>query len=359
MSKRAVSFADGVETRTFEKPLEPLDEYDLPEGEERAESDTEVPIAYDSCFYQFLSKFQFDDDGIPIKKAKKHTLDSDEEEEEDHKRLDIKRVEGQEDSALDFDGNTKITAFNMKEEEEEGHFDADGNFIFDKKGKDVKDEWLDNIDWGAIKRKAGEQWEKESEDTEAALPTLNDARKREIFGKLAEALAPGQNVAQALVSIKKQKGLTVAEERKLRWAAKKAGKAFEETDNQKKATELCALADELLSAGLMEAYEWPRERYDTMIQKMDNVAVDSLDMFSDIPASTSAGPSTSQADESSEDEVKWEYKECNEAEVEGPFTSAEMLQKQENGDLSTDGYARRVGSGGFNPVRRIDFDLYV
>jgi hypothetical protein len=36
----------------------------------------------------------------------------------------------------------------MKEEMEEGHFDADGHYHFNKDAKgDLKDNWLDNIDW--------------------------------------------------------------------------------------------------------------------------------------------------------------------------------------------------------------------
>lgn len=42
-------------------------------------------------------------------------------------------MEGQEDGTLDFDGDIKITPFNMKDDEEDGHFDETGNFVFDKK----------------------------------------------------------------------------------------------------------------------------------------------------------------------------------------------------------------------------------
>ena len=41
-------------------------------------------------------------------------------------------IVGQEDETIDFDQGTKITPFNMKEELEEGHFDKDGMYIFDK-----------------------------------------------------------------------------------------------------------------------------------------------------------------------------------------------------------------------------------
>lgn len=43
---------------------------------------------------------------------------------------------------------TKVgfTAFNMKEELEEGHFDKNGHYLW-KKEKQIRDNWLDNIDW--------------------------------------------------------------------------------------------------------------------------------------------------------------------------------------------------------------------
>lgn len=34
----------------------------------------------------------------------------------------------------------------MKEEMEEGHFDTEGNFHWDK-ASEIKDNWLENIDW--------------------------------------------------------------------------------------------------------------------------------------------------------------------------------------------------------------------
>lgn len=39
---------------------------------------------------------------------------------------------GQEEATIEFDENIQITPFNMREELEEGHFDTDGTYIFDK-----------------------------------------------------------------------------------------------------------------------------------------------------------------------------------------------------------------------------------
>lgn len=53
---------------------------------------------------------------------------------------------GQENATIDCDEGVPITPFNLKEEMEEGHFDSEGNY-FIKKEKDIRDNWLDNIDW--------------------------------------------------------------------------------------------------------------------------------------------------------------------------------------------------------------------
>ncbi|VDM65496.1 unnamed protein product [Strongylus vulgaris] len=338
----------------------------------------------------------------------------------------MRKVEGQEDSTLDFDGSMKITAFNMKEDMEDGHFDDAGNFIFDKKEKvsgfllqEIKDAWLDDIDWTTIKQKAGDQWEQsnDKDDDDVAPPTLNDIRRKEIFSSLISRMKPNQTVAKALAELKKAKGLSAAEERKLRWKAKKEGKTMSETDSQKETQLISGLADELISAGhllywltrtrkisspryqvlrtifelhlicearknfeiliscfyslmadvgfdrlirlsfQMDVYEWTREKFEFLVKKLESTAVDSVDMFSDEPATVSSA----QAAASSimdEEEQQWEYKDSESSEIQGPFSSSEMARRQQNGKLSSTGLARKSGAASFNPVARIDFELY-
>lgn len=344
MPKRMVSFAEDVASgsdaaaskrATF--PGEDTEEYDLPDGDERGDNEEEEE-----------------------EKEKKHTLDSDEELEDDHRKLDMRKIEGQEDSTLDFDGSTKITAFNMKEDLEDGHFDETGNFIFDKKEKEIKDAWLDDIDWTTVKEKAGDQWElsNDHDDDGAPAPVLNDARRREIFAELISLVKPNQTVAKALTELKKAKGLTAAEERKLRWKAKKEGVAMAETDSQKETKLISGLADELITAGHMDVYEWTREKLQFLMKKLESSAVDSVDIFSDEPASNTSTKSQEGSHFMDDEEQKWEYKESESAEVQGPFTSSEMARRQQNGKLASSGLARKCGTAGFNPVARIDFDLY-
>lgn len=44
------------------------------------------------------------------------------------------------------EASTGFTAFNMKEELEEGHFDKDGHYLWNKEAE-IRDNWLDNINW--------------------------------------------------------------------------------------------------------------------------------------------------------------------------------------------------------------------
>ncbi|CAJ0577862.1 unnamed protein product, partial [Mesorhabditis spiculigera] len=272
---------------------------------------------------------------------KKHTLDSDEEEDEDHKRMDLRKVDGQEDGTMDFEGDIKITPFNMKEDEEEGHFDESGNFICDKKEEANDPTFLKNND----------------DDLDDVLaPTLDDGRLKEIFKRLMELLKPNQTITKALSEIRKTKKLTPAEERKLRWAAKKAGKAMEENPDQGIMSELSALADELISAGHMDAYEWNREKVEFNFKKLETVAVDDLDMFADEPAPSSSATNGQAA--ALDDEILWEYQDSADGKIEGPFSSQVMADRQAEGKLEAKGLARKVGASDFNPIARIDFDLY-
>ena len=73
--------------------------------------------------------------------GKKHSLDSDEELEDpsgaNEDKLEDDDIEGQEEFTIEREGEIKITPFNLKEEQEEGHFSKDGNFVW-KKEKEVE-----------------------------------------------------------------------------------------------------------------------------------------------------------------------------------------------------------------------------
>jgi len=264
--------------------------------------------------------------------AKQHTLDSDEEDnEEEAVKYDIMTeddVEGQEDQTVDFDDGEKITPFNMREEMEEGHFDKQGNYFF-KKDADIKDAWLDNVDWKKIRQT--ESTEKESpgdeddddpddEDDDANLEDYTPSvigwkEKIPLYEEIISLMLPGENVFKAIKRLGGgQKGKTSSADR---WKKKKQTDnaangdsqdakpsdltatvdSEKEADQKKKESmlRLTALADQLLQSGDLGVYESsveklkhelernrPRQASAAAAKSLDlDDDDDALDMFAD------------------------------------------------------------------------------
>ncbi len=187
----------------------------------------------------------------------------------------------------------------MEEEMDDGHFDATGTFIFDRHNEAVKDAWLDNIDWAKIKKDAGEQWQKSDNDdgTTTVVTDFGDRERLELYEKLINIMQPHETIAKALRRIG-NKQLTAAEERKRRWAAKKATGASDKvapTSASVAVETLTALADELVSNGDMEAYQLTYEKIGVLINDLKETTIDivprvvvpidkDLDIFGDAPS---------------------------------------------------------------------------
>lgn len=100
-----------------------------------------------------------------------HSIDSDDEEEyEKSKKIEEMNeddLEGVEDEcAVEREGEIQITPFNMKNEREEGFVAADGSFVFNKKKEEIRDSWLDNVDWGKVKERTAAELKKREDDDE-------------------------------------------------------------------------------------------------------------------------------------------------------------------------------------------------
>uniref|UniRef100_A0A3P9H8P7 CD2 antigen cytoplasmic tail-binding protein 2 n=1 Tax=Oryzias latipes TaxID=8090 RepID=A0A3P9H8P7_ORYLA len=342
----------------------------------------------------------------------KHSLDSDEEDEggdTKHSKYNILAsddVEGQEGATIDYDEGVSITPFNLEEEMEEGHFDSEGNY-FIKKEKEIKDNWLDNIDWVKIReqpfkkkkkglgakrvRRAGDEdeaeeekqreekqvdkgdQEEEEEEEEEETPVedpLASYTQHQLTEAVVELLEPGETVATAL--------------RRLGGLGGKKGKLRKENEPTKenkrdaeKLDKLTALADRLVGSGMFEIYQHTYEKLGFLMKRMtskqpaDRQRIrcsddeDELDMFGDKFDEKVEEKSEDKEDEEDKrvtDEVMWEYKWDNKenTEVYGPFTSQQMQGWVDEGYFSDGVYCRRVDQEGsqFYNSRRIDFDLY-
>uniref|UniRef100_A0A146ZXW5 CD2 antigen cytoplasmic tail-binding protein 2 n=1 Tax=Fundulus heteroclitus TaxID=8078 RepID=A0A146ZXW5_FUNHE len=340
----------------------------------------------------------------------KHSLDSDEEDDGDaaesskYNILDTDDVEGQEGATIDYDEGVSITPFNLDEEMQEGHFDSEGNY-FIKKETQIKDNWLDNIDWVKIKeqpfkkkkkglaakrkRRAGDedeaeeekrreeqqadQEDEEEEETEPAEDPLASYTQQQLTEAVIEMLQPGETVAAAL---RRLGGLGGRKKAKLR-------EEKEPTEESKRDTEkldrLTALADRLVGSGMFEIYQQTYEKLAYLMKSMTSkrpaVAQkrsgaegeeeeDELDMFGDKfdEKVTEKSENKDEEGKTVSDEVMWEYKWENEekSEIYGPFSSEQMQGWVDEGYFSSGVYCRRVDQGAsqFYNSKRIDFDLY-
>ncbi|XP_049418078.1 CD2 antigen cytoplasmic tail-binding protein 2 [Epinephelus fuscoguttatus] len=366
-------------------------------------------------------EFELDDD-LPNKKSAevmsgpgsrfkgKHSLDSDEEDEGEEKnssKYDILAsddVEGQEGATIDFDEGVSITPFNLQEEMQEGHFDSEGNY-FIKKEEQIRDNWLDNIDWVRIKeqpfkqkkkglgakrkRRVGDEdeaeeekqreekqadkendEEEEEEEVEPAEDPLASYTQHQLTEAVIELLLPGETVAKAL---RRLGGLGGHKKGKLR-------EESEPTEETKRDTEkldrLTALADRLVGSGMFEIYQQTYEKLAYLLKSMSSTrpAVgrehggdgdeeeDELDMFADkFDESHTADKKEAEVNKVS-NEVMWEYKWENkdDSEVFGPFTSQQMQDWVDEGYFSSGVYCKRVDQEGaqFYNSKRLDFELY-
>uniref|UniRef100_A0A3P8RKH2 CD2 antigen cytoplasmic tail-binding protein 2 n=1 Tax=Amphiprion percula TaxID=161767 RepID=A0A3P8RKH2_AMPPE len=342
----------------------------------------------------------------------KHSLDSDEEddgEDTSSSKYDILAsddVDGQEGATIDYDEGVSITPFNLEEEMQEGHFDSEGNY-FIKKEQQIRDNWLDNIDWVRIKeqpfkqkkkglgakrtRRAGDEdeaeeekqreekqadkeEEEEEEEPEPAEDPLASYTQHQLTEAVVELLQPGETVAKAL---RRLGGLGGRKKGKMREESESTEEAKRDTE---KLDRLTALADRLVGSGMFEIYQQTYEKLAYLMKNMkskqpavgkkdrgdsDGKEEDELDMFADNFDEKHSGKSGDSKEEDNKrvsDEVMWEYKWENEdnSEVYGPFTSQQMQDWVDEGYFSSGVYCRRVDQEGsqFYNSRRLDFELY-
>ncbi|XP_025089659.1 CD2 antigen cytoplasmic tail-binding protein 2-like [Pomacea canaliculata] len=365
--------------------------------------DCKIPVANVPAIVDELSNGR-------LKKGK-HTLDSDEEDDDGDKYDILKEddIEGQEEKTIDFDEDIQITPFNMREELEEGHFDKDGTFIFDKSKNVVKDSWIDNIDWVRVKEseriKAQQRAAAAEEDSKEELPPVD---KVAIFSQMLEILKPQESVAKALRRLSKSKGKPLstaqrwkAKRQKMSAAEKEAGETAKEEEDQQTMLRLTEMADTLVQDGMMEIYEATREKVAHMLKQEQEskgkVSIkvprkisddDALDMFGEnfdkqeaekLSGKNSVGNEEKEPEEEQKgacsdslqdsgdenkdaDEVRWEYKLKNTetAELFGPYSTSQMVMWQEEGKFTSGAFCRRAGSGSqFYSLARIEFDLYL
>ncbi|XP_041975678.1 CD2 antigen cytoplasmic tail-binding protein 2 homolog [Aricia agestis] len=308
------------------------------------------------------------------KEGKKHSLDSDEEdsaaEEEKQNVLNADDIEGEEDGIGGMEGEITITPFNMKEELEEGHFDTQGHYHW-KKEKEIRDGWLDNIDWVKVKGRPEDKYKvhKDNETSNILDDTDSDSEEEEKFDLIANYkeilnhMKPKETIAKSLQRLGAKSKISSAE----RWKRKKAGIVDE--DN-KIVTRITELANQILTKlGNMDVYQETYEQITKIIDKDKNKNGDTeLDMYADdfdvkekmnmTNSETAAGTSD---DYEKPKEVQWEFKwDQNSDDISGPHSTQQMHKWSTDGHFKTGVWVRKHGEDSqFYSSSRIDFELYI
>ncbi|NP_957255.1 CD2 antigen cytoplasmic tail-binding protein 2 [Danio rerio] len=338
----------------------------------------------------------------------KHSLDSDEEDEvedvDNSSKYDILAsddVEGQEGATIDYDEGVRITPFNLDEEMQEGHFDSEGNYFVNKE-KDIRDNWLDNIDWVKVKeqpvkkkkglaakrkRRVGDEDEAEEEikreeqrndsedeeeekEKEPAEDPLAAYSHYQLTEAIIELLLPGETVSAAL----RRLGGLGGQKKKGRQRNGEEEKKEASNRDADKLDKLTALADRLVGIGEFEIYQQTYEKLAYQLKGMtrgkaaktlgdEEEDKDELDMFGDdFDEKHDADKNEDNDNRKVSDEVMWEYKWENKesSELYGPFSSQQVQDWVDEGYFNDGVYCRRIGQEGasFYNSKRIDFDLY-
>lgn len=298
--------------------------------------------------------------------VKKHSLDSDEEDEPEDANnvLHEDDIEGEEDGVSRQEGEIKMTAFNMQEEMEMGHFDRQGHFIWNNE-KDVRDNWLDNIDWQKIHPK---KYNLTEDDESKGLAEESDSEPEEpvnvieTYEKILTYLKPKETLNKAL---RRLGGDTTKLSSVERLKRKKAGLL----NSNKEVTDLTELINKLLyQTGNMDIYQETYEKITEMIEnskKKNKSKAAVLDMYSDDFEDAEKKQLHIQPDvgtsSTNKNQLQWFFKwEQDKDKVEGPFSTEQMSKWSDEGYFKTGVWVQKEGEdANFYSSNRIDFELYL
>lgn len=252
----------------------------------------------------------------------------------------------------------KLDAFNMKAEQEEGRFDAQGNFVRKAADPDaVHDSWLEGVSKKDMK-KAKEAADKRDEERRQKIIADDAVLTSEILRTLIPYLERGETVLEALARLGKSKS-----KQKPKWQnrnknkrkhedemdvdAQKAAEDPAETRRREAVEAITEAADHLLTRGQTEIYE--AERESLMRQYRRETGEDWVDP-----------PTPDVEEEGTHSNGKlrqWEYRWSDArdgGEAHGPYDGSMMVSWNDAGYFGDGVEFRRVGDPG-EWSRSVDF----
>ncbi|VVC29689.1 GYF domain [Cinara cedri] len=291
--------------------------------------------------------------------------DDDDSVDENNYALQDHDIEGQEEGVVGQDGEIRITPFNMKDELEDGHFDKDGMYHW-KKDQDVKDNWLENIDWCKIK-----DMSKEKKTTDESIDDNIEFDVNAAYKEIISMMEPNESISKTLRRLGGNKRLTTAE----RWKMKKAGLSTD-GGSSSKVIRLTELANQILTAnGNMDVYQETYEQISQIISKSVKKGQPSTSMASDLDMyaddfdlkekekleNTSQSSQEESEDVATGESLQWEYKFSLEGnEIFGPYNTEQMQKWKVDDKFKEPIWVRKCNSNSdFHSFKRVDFELYL
>lgn len=234
-----------------------------------------------------------DESKLPFNKKFKHTLDSDESddeiEDEQKYKLNLDEFDGEEEGNLHRDGEITITPFNVKDELKEGHFDDQGMYIFNKETEDIRDNWIDNIDWEKIKKV--DQTKSETKETKESNEEIDKVDLEDCLKNLIELMNPNETVQKAIQRLGKSKLKNQNKNKNKNRQQKNNSKdqvknedqlkeEQEDKERKDKLNKLIEISNQLFSDGDLNIYETTYEAIKYRLdEKQKDQSKDELDMF--------------------------------------------------------------------------------
>ncbi|TMW66482.1 hypothetical protein Poli38472_004247 [Pythium oligandrum] len=216
------------------------------------------------------------------------------------------------------DDRRGFTAFNMEDENEEGHFDDNGNFIWNKEDKDVQEEaWLNDLSEEQIKAASAAKGRRVYREEQEEETMTEDVANR----TLATLLQSRETVLQALQRLGSKRAKSRGTKRKQGENGATPAQTAEEKEQFNRITEA---ADFLLRTGEVDVYSQMKEEF---ISEEELLAQRRAQQTEREGKSEEDTPPTQQP---TTNEVMWEYKTAD-GQIHGPFPTSTVIAWRQQG----------------------------
>lgn len=294
--------------------------------------------------------------GAPQRKAKSKEVDSSSESDVgEEERADVGEVDEEIGAGGKKEHAPKLDAFNMKNEQEEGRFDAQGNFVRKAADPDaVHDSWLEGVSKKDMK-KAKEAADKRDEESRQKRKEDDAILTSDILKTLIPYLERGETVLEALARLGRGK-----EKKKPKWhnRNKRKGDDAMDVDHEKTSEDpaetrrreaveaITGPADQLFTRGRTEIYDTEREVL------MRQYSCETGEDWVDAPRNEEEEEGADGVREAKQWEYRWSDRRDG-GQINGPYDGSMMVAWNDAGYFGDGVEFREAGSEWWS--RDVDF----